>query len=129
MVRYSLLFLVIALIATIESLGGFSVSVIPGWHTVIVPPFMMLSILLLLWLCLLPVGYLILERKNNTLTKRPIVMHLMLTLFYFFYSNGGARYYYTPVGLLLKFMSLAFFAIGQVIFIIYFVRTISSNPK
>ena len=126
MVRYSLLFLVVALIATIESLRGFPVSVVPGWHTIIVPPYMLLSIFLLLWLYVLPIGYLILERKSIAILKRPVVMHLMLTLFYFFYSNGGVQYYSTPVCLLTMTIPLAFFAIGQLIFIIYFVRRISS---
>jgi hypothetical protein len=122
MVRYSILFLVIAIIATIEFISGFAVSVIPGWHTEIAPPFMVLSIALLVWLYILPVAYFILEKKKNLPTQKLVALHLMLTLFFFFYSNGA--FYDTSNGFLKLIFSLGLFIIGQFIYIIVFVRRI-----
>jgi hypothetical protein len=127
MVKISLLFLVIALIATIEYLSGFAVSVVPGWQTEIVPPYMILSVLLPIWLYLLPLGYFILERKKRLPVRRTVVIHLIMTLFFFLYSNRENLFYDTPNRFFRFIVPLALFAIGQVIFIIIFVRTISRN--
>jgi hypothetical protein len=129
MIRYSLLFLVIALIATIEFIGGFAVSVVPGWHTVIVPPFMIFSIILLSWLYLLSIGYFVLERKNRQLTQRMFIIHLALTLLFFFYSNCENSFYNTPNGFLSFMVPLGLFLVGQLIFIIIFVRNIIRSNK
>lgn len=129
MVRYSFLFLVIALISTIEFICGFAVSVVPGWHTVIVPPFMIFSIILLSWLYLLSIGYFVLERKNRQPNQRMFIIHLALTLLFFFYSNGDNSFYNTPKGFLSFMVPLGLFLIGQLIFIIIFVRNIIQSNK
>jgi hypothetical protein len=124
MVRHSLLFFVIALIATIEFIGGFAVSVVPGWHTVIVPPLMIFSMILISWLYLLSVFYFVMERKNRQLPQRMFIIHLILTLFYFFYSNEEGLFYNNPNGVLRFIVPVGLFAIGQLIFIILLVKRI-----
>jgi hypothetical protein len=129
MVRHSLLFLVIALIATIEFISGFAVSVVPGWHTEIVPPFMIFSVVLLIWLFLLSLGYYMLERKRRQLPQKAVVIHLILTLFFFFYSNGANSFYNTPNGFFRLIIPLGLFAVGQLIFITVFVRRINGSVE
>ena len=124
MVRHSLLFLVIALIATIEFMGGFAVSVVPGWHIVIFPPLMIFSMILISWLYLLSVFYFVMERKNRQLPQRMFIIHLILTLFYFFYSNEEGLFYNTSNGVLRFIVPVGLFAIGQLIFIILLAKRI-----
>ncbi|SHF71426.1 hypothetical protein [Flavisolibacter ginsengisoli] len=124
MIRHSLLYLVIALIATIEYVSGFAVSIVPGWQSVIVPPFMILSIFLLVWLYCLPIGYAILEKKNNLPPQRTVFIHLFLTLCFFFYSNGVNSLYNTPNVFLRFAIPLGLFAIGQMIYIISFFKAL-----
>jgi hypothetical protein len=129
MVRHSLLFLVIALIATIEFICGFAVSVVPGWHTAVAPPFMIFSIILLSWLYLLSIGYFLLERRNRQPPQRIVIIHLLLTLLFFFYSNGENSFYNTPNGFIRFIVPLGLFAVGQLIFITLFVSRISRSHK
>lgn len=115
MIRISFLFLVIALIATIQLLSNdIAVSVIPGWHTSILPSFAILSFLAYCWLLLLPVGYLILERKKQQPGKGMIYVHLAFTLVYFF----NAVFYSYPL------LILGLFASGQALFILSFVSNL-----
>jgi ACR3 family arsenite efflux pump ArsB len=108
---------------------GFAISVVPGWHAEIAPPFMIFSILLLSWLYLLSFGYFMLERKNRQPPQRMVIIHLLLTLLFFFYSNGANSIYNTPNGFLRFIVPLVLFAVGQLIFMIVFVRRISRSPK
>lgn len=127
MVRNSLLFLVIALIATIEFISGFAVSVVPGWHTQIAPPFMIFSVVLLIWLFLLSLGYYMLERKRRHIPQKAVIIHLILTLAFFFYSNGAYSFHNTPNGFFRLIVPMGLFAIGQLIFFNVFMIRISAS--
>jgi hypothetical protein len=117
MVRLSFLFLVIALIATLEMFSSPVVSVMPGWHTTIYPPFFWLSILLLGWLYVLSGVYLFLEKKGKPISKIWVMVHLLTTLSFFLYTNGyGLIQEYSETSHIVPY-SLIFFGLGQIIFI------------
>lgn len=123
MIRTSLLFLVIALIATIGFIGGFAISVVPGWHTEVAPPYTILSTILLSWLYVLSIGYFLLERKNRVPSRSLVIAHLILTLFYFIYANEMTFFFNNAYITII--LPLILFTIGQVIFLINFIRNLS----
>ena len=126
MFRHSLLFLVMALIATIEFIGDFTVIVVPGWHTELGPPFIIYSIIILTWLYLLSIGYFVLERKNRQPPQKLVIIHLLLTLMYFLYSNAAYSLY---INVSIRLIALGLFGAGQLLFIVFFMKNISRSRK
>ncbi|MFC0606658.1 hypothetical protein [Rufibacter quisquiliarum] len=57
-----------------------AVSVIPGWHTVILPPYALVSVFAHFWLLVLAGAYYFLERKGKVLSYRNVFLHCFLTI-------------------------------------------------
>jgi hypothetical protein len=119
MVRYSMVFLIIAIIALLVSLSNtllVATSVIPGWHTTIYPPFFWVSVLQLTWICLLPLFYLILEKRNRKISKKAFLIHLFCTVMVFVSADrliSYLGYYMSRIAITLPFV---LFTLGQLWF-------------
>jgi hypothetical protein len=122
MPKPSLVFFVIALIPAIELSNGLAMSVLPGWHTTVITPMVTISLIMLAWLFVIPVGYFILERKNKLPTNRQTVIHLFLTLSFFLLSNN--LLYAVTNERVATSMPLLLFVTGQIFFTSIFVRKV-----
>jgi hypothetical protein len=58
----------------------FTMSVIPGWHTTILPYYLESQIVFFAWLCLLSAAYWLLKKTNTTVSKAVFVAHFLLTI-------------------------------------------------
>ncbi|MGV3539637.1 MAG: hypothetical protein ACO1OQ_07490 [Rufibacter sp.] len=103
-----------------------AVSVIPGWHTPIFPPFFVITSLAQLWVIILTVGYFVLDRKGQPLSKKLILFHCLLTFPLLIYLQ-------LPLDLLLHiydlpetpFVPLAIlFLVGQLVFLWFFIAAL-----
>jgi hypothetical protein len=121
-VRTSLLFFIIAIIATMEYFADAVTVVVPGWHTTILPPMFYVSIFILASLYVQALGYFVLELKKKHVAKKWILFHLATTLFYFVYTNwpslGTLAYEDESSSLAL----MAPFFLGQLVFVVIFIR-------
>lgn len=118
MIRPSLLFLIVALVPGLEWLVNYlrqqlAFSVTPGWHAIIYPPFYFILLGQLLWLCLLPLFYFLLERNGRQLPKSILLLHLFLTLTYFVSAPLGNTYPLTSFSEMLNWLLLALFLVGS----------------
>lgn len=118
MVRHSFLFLIIAIIALLVSFSeslvtGFATSVVPGWHTTIYPPFFVVSVLQISWICLLPLFYFMLEKRNRKISSSAFLFHLFSTLTFFVSLTGIAGFLDAYVIKMAAFLPLIIFTVGQ----------------
>jgi len=123
MIRYSILFLVIAIIAVLISfseniISGFATSVVPGWHTTIYPPFYVVSILQLAWICLLPLLYHIVEKRGKNMGHRAFLFHVFATLAFFVPSIDYVDFFGVDESTIMVLLPLVLFIIGQCWFLV-----------
>jgi hypothetical protein len=115
-------------------------SIVPGWHTMIVPPMTILNILISVILVLVIVAYWSLTKKTNRAHWFNLVIHFTLTIpaiiiithpffiasiFKINFENIGRWMKYNNYSL---YSALALFLIGQLFFFINYVRLIK-RPK
>ena len=122
MIHYSGLFVVIAVIAFLVSLSGYTVSVVPGWHTTIYPPYYLISMAQLVWIALLPVFYRLLEKRKREIPREYFLIHLCTTLTIFipladWLAIGGYYINWLPF-----IIPLVIFILGQLLFLIVFIN-------
>ncbi len=118
MIRYSGLFVVIAVVALLVSLSGYTTSVVPGWHTEIYPPYYVVSVAQLIWIILLPVFYSLLEKRNREIPRAYFLIHLCTTLTFFipmadWLTIGGYYINWLPF-----IVPLVIFTLGQLLLLI-----------
>lgn len=111
-------------------------SVVPGWHTTIFPPYFFISLSLLVILLVVIVGYWILA-KRGTFHLSFFIIHMTLTLPAVLFSRlpslltlmDGPDILVNEQPILFStvavFASFVLFMLGQVLFAIYFFRTIT----
>jgi hypothetical protein len=118
MVRYSFVFFVVFLIGVFTSLSGqYATSVIPGWHISISPPLSLISVYQILWLGLVSVLYLFLEKKGRIVNRKIFILHILFSVSMFLNNTYMLiEWYFTSRFLLIA--PLILFLIGQIIFII-----------
>jgi hypothetical protein len=131
MVRYSTLFLVIAIIALLLSLaesafeGTLSVMV-PGWHISSSKLFRWIRGAQVIWLCILPLGYFLLEKSGRIISRRLVFSHLFCTLFAFLtigVAGGVILNFLNPI---VFYAPLLSFMLGQGLFLFGFLKSIKS---
>lgn len=129
----------ILLLLTIPFSLDFATSVVPGWHTTILPPYLIGEVTIIIVLLLSIIGYWLLSKQSDKTNWILFAIHFALTV---------------PTILFLKFPSIllnvqlpdsnelikafefrmklipvawALFAVGQIIFLIYYIRTIKTK--
>ena len=121
MFRASLIFLILAIIATIQIFGNAGIFIAPGWHISILSIYSITTSGVLLWFFILPLSYYILERRNKILPKKWIISHLVGTLVYFIWLNYSLPvYYYLNYNISIVVFSI--FLLSQIIYLYLFIK-------
>lgn len=114
-------------------------SVIPGWHTTIYPPYFVAGAVVLIILMLVIIGYWLLLKRVDKVNWTLFVLHLLFTIptviylkypmmfFDFEHSSPEDIAKETVTRFQLITISWVLFAIGQLVFIVYFLRTMLTN--
>jgi hypothetical protein len=117
----------------------FATSVVPGWHTTIFPPFFIWGLIVIVILLLVTIGYWLLSKQVDKINWTLFVIHFGLTIPAVIYLKIPTIFLEVPLTnqeelikailLRIKFIPVAWalFGIGQIIFVIYFARTIYSK--
>lgn len=118
MVRHSFVFFVVFLIGVFTSLSGqYATSVVPGWHVSILPPLSLISVYQILWLGIVSLLYLLLEKKRRIVNRKIFALHILFSVSMFLNNTYMLiEWYFTSRFLLIA--PLILFFIGQIIFII-----------
>src|SRR5690349_367952 len=125
MFRYSFVFMVVGIISAAIYIsdyfaGWLAFSVIPGWHTVLYPRMYLVSLAQAVWLCIMPLIYLSLEKRQAPLRKPAVIAHLSCCLTY--YLNFDSGFKYDIISSWWSFVPLLIFVLGQLIFIFHATR-------
>ena len=133
-----LTFLVLLLLTIPFSLN-FAASVVPGWHTTIFPPYFIWGLILIIVLLFVTIGYWLLSKRVDKINWTLFALHFILTIPTVVFLKFPSIFLNLPltdqeeiikaIYLRMKLIPFAWtlFIIGQVLFIIYFVRTINSK--
>lgn len=113
----------------------FATSVIPGWHTTIYPPYFIAGVVAIIILMLVIIGYWLLLKRVDKVNWTLFVLHLLLTIptvIYLKYPMMFLDFEHSSLGdvadkMVIRFqlitISWVLFGVGQLLFIVYFVRT------
>ncbi|HTE25811.1 hypothetical protein [Flavitalea sp.] len=118
MVRFSFVFLIVFVIGTLSVLRlDLATSVVPGWHTVIYPPWFLASVFQILWLGVTSAIYYFIDRKGKVVNRNLFLLHIILSLFVFVDSAYAffENYY---AGRIVKIAPYFLFLLGQFVFLI-----------
>ncbi|MFC6997457.1 hypothetical protein [Rufibacter roseus] len=124
MKRGAVVFLFLAIVLTVLTLAvssdfDIAVSVIPGWHTTILPPYFLVGGVALLWLYLLAGAYFILGKKRVRIKKRFMMANLMLSLPLLYIAHVQPILFPLDFSLLagIYLETIVLFFIGQFVFL------------
>lgn len=110
----------------------------PGWHTTLYTPGLFWNVIMLIVLLLVIGGYLLLSKQVGRVDSGFVLLHLFLTIlplivfkyptFFISTKNWDLDTVLSKLGFLdgLTKIALAVFFLGQVIFLLYCIRTIRS---
>lgn len=130
-----LAFLVLLLL-TIPFPFDFTTSVVPGWHTIIFPPYFVWGIIVVIFLLLATIGYWLLKKRVDKISWTLFVFHFIMTIPTVIFlkfptilldvQKANQEEVMKEVFLRIKLIpiSWALFIIGQILFFVYYVRTI-----
>lgn len=116
-------------------------SVVPGWHTSILSPYATMTGIYVLGLCLVTIAYWVLARRNKKVNLSFFIIHFLLTIPIFIYLLFPGMLFLSPpsngdeIGALIErtarlmLLALALFTLGQVLFFIYFIRSMQEKSK
>jgi hypothetical protein len=129
----------ILLILTVPFSFDFATSAVPGWHTTIFPPYFIWGLLVMVVLLLVTIGYWLLSRKVGKINWTLFAIHVALTIPSVIFVNFPSIFldvYQNSQEEILKDLSVriklipvawTLFIVGQILFLIYFIRTIGSK--
>lgn len=129
----------VLLFLTISFPFDFATSGVPGWHTTIFPPYFVWGLAVTIVLLFVTIGYWLLVKRVDKINWTLFVFHFVLTvptvMFINFpsifvdiqqiYEDESIKEIYFRMKLIPFAWTL--FIVGQILFIIYFVRAISSK--
>jgi len=125
------------LVMTIPIPFNISTSVVPGWHTTIFPPAFIWGLAVMIVLLLATIGYWLLSIRADKINWTLFALHVLLTLpililpeFPFLYTQQANEVeLIKAISLQIKLTAVlrTLFVFGQILFIIYFIRTINSK--
>ena len=118
MVKYSFVFFIVFIIGLIPFVSRpIASSVVPGWHTTIYPPWFFVSVIQIIWLGLVSVIYVYLERNGKIVNRKIFMIHILLSLSVFLENVNTLSDSYL-ISRLLLLAPYLLFLIAQIIFII-----------
>jgi hypothetical protein len=130
-----LAFLVI-LVLTIPFSFDFATSVVPGWHTTIYPPYFAWTAITIIILMFVTIGYWLLSKKIDKINWVLFIVHFILTIPTIIFIKFPVMFLNVNkinqdeliknISLRVKLIPIAhwIFIAGQILFLIYFIRTI-----
>lgn len=119
----------------------FATSVVPGWHTTIFPPYFVWGLIVIIILLLVSIGYWLLSKRTDKINRVLFVIHFALTIPAIIYLKFPSIFLDVPltdqnkliraVEFRMMFVPVAWilFIVGQVLFLIYFIRTIKQGRR
>lgn len=128
-----LAFLILFLLA-IQFSFDFSNSVVPGWHTAIFPPNFILGLLIIIVLLFVVIGYWLLSKKSDKTSWLLFAIHFLITITTVIYlwvpsiflnlqvENRNEQIKTLAFRMKLIPLAWAFFIVGQILFLIYYIR-------
>jgi hypothetical protein len=132
-------FLLLLLLLTIPFSFDFATSVVPGWHTTVFPPFFVWTVILAIILLFVTIGYWLLSSRVDKMNWILFAIHFMLTVptvIFIKFPSILLDVQETNQEELLQALSLritlipvawTLFIIGQILFVIYFIRITKSK--
>src|SRR5829696_10121100 len=129
----------ILLLLTIPFSFDFATSVVPGWHTTIFPPYFIWGLIVIIVLLLVTIGYWLLSKRVDKVNWTLFAFHFILTIptviflkfpsFFFDVQQANQEEIIKAVSLQIKLIPVAWtlFIVGQLLFVIYYIRTINSK--
>jgi hypothetical protein len=127
------------LLLTIPFSFDFATSVVPGWHTTIFPPYFIGGLIVIVVLLLVTIGYWLLSKRKKKINWKLFAFHFILTIstvillkfptIFLNVEQTNQEEIIKAISLRMKLISTAWalFIIGQVLFVVYFIRTIKSK--
>jgi hypothetical protein len=118
MIKYSFVFLILFTIGILSFLQpGLAFSVVPGWHTIILPPWFLASSLQILWLGVASAIYYFIEWKGKAVSQNVFRFHLFSSLFVFL-DSAYAFFEDYYIGRIMIIIPYLLFLLGQFVFVI-----------
>ena len=129
----------VLLLLTIPFSFDFAVSVVPGWHTTIFPPYFIWGLIVIIVLLLVTIGYWTLSKRADKINWTLFAFHFMLTIptvislkfpsIFLDIQQPNEEEIIKAISFRIKLIPVAWtlFTVGQIFFIIYFIRTINSK--
>lgn len=119
----------------------FATSVVPGWHTTIYPPYLVWTLIVVIALLLAAIGYWVLSKRQDKINRTFYVIHIALTIPTVVYLKFPTIFLdanLSDQNELLKALEFRMklipitwilFAVGQLLFLIYFIRRIKQTKR
>jgi hypothetical protein len=129
----------ILLVLTIPFSFDFATSVVPGWHTTIFPPYFIWGLFVMIVLLLVTIGYWLLSKRTDKTNWTLFAIHFALTIptiIYLKFPSILLDVQTTDYDKLIKAIEFRMklipvawilFIAGQILFLIYYIRTIKSK--
>jgi hypothetical protein len=129
----------ILLVLTIPFSFDFATSVVPGWHTTIFPPYFIWILFVMVVLLLVTIGYWLLSKRTDKTNWTLFAIHFLLTISTVIYLKFPSIFLdvqLTDQGELTNALifrmrlipvAWALFIAGQILFLIYYIRTIRAK--
>jgi hypothetical protein len=126
----------ILLLLTIPFSFDFATSVVPGWHTTIFPPYFIWGLIVMIVLLLVTIGYWLLSKRTDKISWTLFAIHFALTIPTIIYLKfpsillgvqlTNQEELIKAIEFRMKLIPIAWtlFVGGQILFLIYFIRTI-----
>lgn len=128
------------LLLTIPFSFDFATSVVPGWRVTVFPPYFWISIVVIIVLLLAIIGYWLLSKRVDRTNRILFIIHIILTTATVAFlvnpsillnidNQLNENEFRRETALRIKLIPVAWvlFALAQILFLIYFVRTIRTE--
>jgi hypothetical protein len=128
------------LLLTIPFSFDFATSVVPGWHTTIYPPYFIWTLALVVVLLFVVIGYWLISKRVDKTNWTLFIIHHLLTIptvIFIKFPSILLDVHQTDRDELIRSLALrvklipwaeGLFVVGQIFFLVYFIRTIRRKP-
>ena len=130
---------IILLLLTFPFSFDFATSAVPGWHTTIFTPYFIWGIVIVIVLLLVTIGYWLLSKRTDKINWALFAIHFALTIPTVIYLKFPSIFLHSQLAgqnellrateFRIRLIPVAWtlFMIGQVLFLIYYIRTIKTK--
>lgn len=131
----------ILLLLTIPFSFDFATSVVPGWHTTILPPYFIWGLIVVFVLLLVTIGYWLLSKRTDKINWTLFAIHFLLTIPTIIFLRfptilldvelTDQDKLIRAIEFRMKIIPIAWtlFIIGKILFLVYFIRTIKQRKS